>query len=90
MREPIAPPTLEEFAPHYGGYVAQIPVGTDPVLQLRAQCLELSFRNNPGFGAHGVWGGLVEGERHATPATARRAVPAVPGQHVPARHGTGC
>ena len=57
---------------------------------VRAQCLELSFRNNPGFGAHGVWGGLVEGERHATPATARRADPAVPEQHVPARHGTGC
>jgi len=31
---------------------------------VRAQCLELSFRHNPGFGAHGVWGGLVEGERH--------------------------
>jgi hypothetical protein len=31
---------------------------------VRAQCLELSFRGNPGFGAHGVWGGLVESERH--------------------------
>jgi WhiB family transcriptional regulator, redox-sensing transcriptional regulator len=31
---------------------------------VRAQCLELAFRHNPGFGAHGVWGGLVEGERH--------------------------
>ena len=31
---------------------------------VRAQCLELSFRHNPGFGAHGVWGGLVESERH--------------------------
>ena len=31
---------------------------------VRAQCLELSFRHNPGFGAYGVWGGLVESERH--------------------------
>jgi len=30
---------------------------------VRAQCLELSLRHNPGFGAHGVWGGLVESER---------------------------
>ena len=57
---------------------------------VRAQCLELSFRNNPGFGAHGVWGGLVEGERRPMPATARRAGPAVPVRHVPARRGTGC
>jgi len=34
--------------------------GSCPV---RAQCLELSFRHHPGFGAHGVWGGLVESER---------------------------
>ncbi len=32
---------------------------------VRAQCLELSFRHDHGFGAHGVWGGLVETERHA-------------------------
>lgn len=30
---------------------------------VRALCLELSFRHVPGFGAHGVWGGLVESER---------------------------
>lgn len=30
---------------------------------VRAQCLELSFRHDHGFGAHGVWGGLVESER---------------------------
>jgi hypothetical protein len=32
---------------------------------VRAQCLELSFRHVPGFGAHGVWGGLVESERQS-------------------------
>src|ERR1700722_8495882 len=31
---------------------------------VRAQCLELSIRHNPGFGADGVWGGLVESARH--------------------------
>lgn len=31
---------------------------------VRALCLELSFRHATGFGAYGIWGGLVESERH--------------------------
>ena len=30
---------------------------------VRADCLELSLRHSFGIGAHGVWGGLVAGER---------------------------
>ena len=30
---------------------------------VRADCLELSLRRSSGIGAHGVWGGLVAGER---------------------------
>jgi hypothetical protein len=30
---------------------------------VRAPCLELCFRHDHVFGAHGVWGGLVESER---------------------------
>lgn len=30
---------------------------------VRALCLELSFRHAAGFGAYGIWGGLVESER---------------------------
>jgi WhiB family redox-sensing transcriptional regulator len=32
---------------------------------VRADCLELSLRHASDIGAHGVWGGLVEGERRA-------------------------
>ncbi len=32
---------------------------------VRADCLELSLRHPGDIGAHGVWGGLVEGERRA-------------------------
>jgi WhiB family redox-sensing transcriptional regulator len=32
---------------------------------VRADCLELSLRRSVDIGAHGVWGGLVEGERWA-------------------------
>lgn len=32
---------------------------------VRADCLELSLRHAVDIGAHGVWGGLVEGERRA-------------------------
>lgn len=32
---------------------------------VRADCLELSLRHATDIGAHGVWGGLVEGERLA-------------------------
>jgi WhiB family transcriptional regulator, redox-sensing transcriptional regulator len=39
---------------------------------VRAQCLELSFRHNPGFGAHGIWGGLVETEREPQRRSWRR------------------
>lgn len=31
---------------------------------VRALCLELSFRHAAGFGAYGIWGGLVESERN--------------------------
>ena len=30
---------------------------------VRAECLEYSLRNGLDFGVHGVWGGMVEGER---------------------------
>jgi WhiB family redox-sensing transcriptional regulator len=30
---------------------------------VRADCLEFALRHGSGLGAHGVWGGLVEGER---------------------------
>ena len=32
---------------------------------VRAQCLEYSLRHGSEFGAYGVWGGLVESERHS-------------------------
>jgi WhiB family redox-sensing transcriptional regulator len=32
---------------------------------VRAQCLEYSLRHGSEFGAYGIWGGLVEGERHS-------------------------
>ena len=30
---------------------------------VRAECLEYSLRHASDFGVHGVWGGMVEGER---------------------------
>jgi WhiB family redox-sensing transcriptional regulator len=39
------------------------------VCPVRAECLELSMRIWPEGGQHGIWGGLVEGDR----AEARRA-----------------
>ena len=30
---------------------------------VRAECLEYSLRHGSDFGVHGVWGGMVEGER---------------------------
>ena len=32
---------------------------------VRAACLEFALRRSPGFGAHGVWGGLVEADRRS-------------------------
>ena len=32
---------------------------------VRAQCLEYSLRHGSEFGAYGIWGGLVESERHS-------------------------
>jgi WhiB family transcriptional regulator, redox-sensing transcriptional regulator len=32
---------------------------------VRAECLEFSLRHGSDFGAYGVWGGLVEGERRS-------------------------
>jgi WhiB family redox-sensing transcriptional regulator len=32
---------------------------------VRAECLELSLRTWSGAGQHGIWGGLVEADRHA-------------------------
>jgi WhiB family transcriptional regulator, redox-sensing transcriptional regulator len=33
------------------------------VCPVRAECLEYSLRHGSDFGVHGVWGGMVEGER---------------------------
>jgi WhiB family redox-sensing transcriptional regulator len=33
---------------------------------VRGACLEFALRHSPGFGAHGVWGGLVEADRRST------------------------
>ena len=32
---------------------------------VRAECLEMSLRQWSGVGQHGIWGGLVEAERHS-------------------------
>ena len=32
---------------------------------VRAECLEYSLRHASDFGVHGVWGGMVEGERRS-------------------------
>ncbi len=35
------------------------------VCPVRAECLEFSLRHGSGFGAYGVWGGLVEADRRS-------------------------
>jgi len=32
---------------------------------VRAECLEFALRHSSGFGAHGVWGGMVEADRRS-------------------------
>jgi hypothetical protein len=47
---------------------------------VRADCLELSLRHASDIGAHGVWGGLVEGDRIAPRrAGATSIVEGIPG-----------
>ncbi len=42
---------------------------------VRAECLELSLRTWSGAGQHGIWGGLVEADRHSLRREWLRGVP---------------
>ena len=42
---------------------------------VRAECLETSFRQWNGVGQHGIWGGLVEADRHSARREWMRGVP---------------
>ena len=42
---------------------------------VRAECLEMSLRQWSGAGQHGIWGGLVEADRHSAHREWMRGVP---------------